>query len=181
MLTKTRKTRDDYLRLGDEVRAELIDGEIYMTPAPRDVHQLVVGRLYALLLTHADRTGCGRVIVSPFDCHLSETDIVQPDVLFVSAQRLHLIKDWLFGPPDLAVEVLSPTHEERARIVKRDLYRRFGVREYWIVDPSERTIEALELLSGEWHLRGIYQLGDTMESVVLPGLALRLVEAFRDL
>src|ERR1700694_5368119 len=110
--TPTRKlTYEDYVLFPEDgLCHELIDGEHYVSPAPYTLHQRIVVRLVRVLGNFAADTGCGEVLVAPTDLVLSPYDVVQPDVLFVSRERLHVIeKKFLSGPPDLAVEVLSPS------------------------------------------------------------------------
>ena len=145
VLQRPRKTKRDYRTLPDDVRAELVDGELYVTPAPSFAHQDVVGRLYRLLCALVDERDLGRVGLSPLDVHLPSGDVVQPDLLFVATANEGICREWVHGAPDLVVEVVSPTHPERDRFVKRRLYARSGIPEYWIVDPTERSGEVLRL------------------------------------
>jgi Uma2 family endonuclease len=169
---KPRKTAEDYRRLPEGTRAELIEGELLMSPSPRERHQTAVLNLASLLRQHALSTHAGRVFVAPFDVHLPSGSIVQPDVVFVSSARLSIVQDWIFGAPDLLIEVLSPDGLERDRLVKRRLYAENGVREYWLVDPEERTVEVLVLDGAQWVAHGYFQASETVVSPTLPGLAI---------
>lgn len=175
---RTKRTYADYQRLPEDVRCELIRGEFYVSPSPTDRHQRAVVNLVRILDTFARAQRLGQIYVSPFDCILSDEDVVQPDVLFVSNSNLPNIRDRLFGAPDLAIEVLSKYHAERDRIVKRDLYAERGVREYWIVDPEERTIEVLVADSGRWRNPGLFGPDDALTSPALPKLELPVAEVF---
>ena len=130
----TKLTAEEFLRLPgyeeDGLRHELIDGVHYVTPSPAERHQSVVVELTLALGIYARATGIGKVYVAPFDVILSEHDVVEPDVLFVLADDLKTITQrGVFGPPALAVEVLSPGAGRRDKTVKRELYGRAGVRE----------------------------------------------------
>ncbi len=103
---------------------------------------------------------------------------MQPDVLFVAAERAHIVPDWVRGVPDLVIEVLSPTHAPRDRIVKRDLYAKNGVPEYWIVDAEERTIEVYRHADGAYQPAGYFTGEGVLRSGVLPDLALALRDVF---
>ncbi len=178
--TRPRKSLQDYLALPDDVRAELIDGELYMTPAPRPVHQRVgfrLGRAVARLVEGAE---LGEVFVAPVDVHLPTGDIVQPDIVWIAADQMEILKDdGVHGVPRLCVEVLSPSHPERDRLVKRDRYARSGVPEYWIVDPDSGEIEVFVLTNGRYEPAGWFRGDATLRSQVLPGLALEIEPLFR--
>ena len=170
--TRPRKTVADYMKLPDDVRVELFGGEFFMSPSPEYKHQKIVLNLGAHLRQHVKDHGLGEVLCAPFDCILSDQDVVQPDVLFLATETLGKIRKHLHGAPDLAVEVISPAHAERDRIVKRDLYLRHGVREYWIVDAEARTVEVLSLEKGAWRPCGVFSENDEVTSPLLPRLKL---------
>ena len=141
-----RLTVQDYLDIPDEDenRYELIDGELYMAPAPSWEHQESSGNLYSILRTFVLAARLGRVVYSPIDVFLSGEDVFQPDIIFVSAERLDIIHgDGVHGAPDLVVEILSPGTERIDRTVKSERYARFDVREYWQADPVAKTIAVL--------------------------------------
>ena len=130
-------TYEDYLKTSDDERWELLDGELVMAPAPNMPHQGAQARLGSRLLVFAEERNLGRVYFSPTDVVLSDTNVVQPDLLFVSRQREQILTHAnIQGAPDLAVEIRSPSTDERDRIVKRRLYAEHGVKEYWLVDPT---------------------------------------------
>jgi Uma2 family endonuclease len=174
------KTEADYLALPDDIRAELLEGGLYLTPAPVPDHQTVALRIAKHLDDHAIRSAGGRVLISPVDVHLPGGHIVQPDVLWIASERCGIVEKRVEGPPDLAVEVVSATHPERDRIVKRRLYARAGVREYWIADPEARGIEVLSLAADGWRPAGWFTAGTTLVSPLLPGFRLAVVEVFWD-
>ncbi len=176
--TRRKKTVEDYMKLPDEMRVELFEGEYFMSPSPSGRHQIVVVNLCERLSAYVRRNKLGRVFVAPFDCIFSDEDVAQPDILFVATENLGKIRDRLHGAPDLAIEVLSPPHAERDRIVKRDLYAKYGVREYWIVDHEALTIEILVLEGGKYRLWGILGAGDRLVSPLLGDLDLPVAEVF---
>mgnify|MGYP001819738701 FL=1 len=177
--TRPRKTVQDFLALPDDVRAELIDGELYVTPSPRPRHQDAAGRIYRALLGWADTTGAGAVYVAPLDVHLPSGDVVQPDVLFVRTEHASIVSDWVRGAPDLAVEVVSPAGRMRDRIVKRDLYARNGISAYWIADPEERSIEILRLEGASYRPEAFVTGEQDLVTPALPGLCIPLTSVFR--
>jgi len=154
MATRVVLTYRDYEALpADGRRYELHEGELSVTAAPGLPHQRVVGGLFRLLTEHVIARGLGEVFVSPVDCILSNTTIVQPDLVYLAADRSALASArGIEGPPTLAVEVLSPGTLSIDRGVKLQLYARHGVPYYWIVDPEGRGIEAYVLDQGAYRL-----------------------------
>ncbi|CAN5705617.1 Uma2 family endonuclease [soil metagenome] len=126
-------------------RRELVHGELREPPAPAYGHQAVVTRLVALFHTHVERHRLGHVCVSPLDVILdAERDLIlQPDIVFVSSERAGIIRDRIWGAPDLVVEVLSPSTREYDRRTKVDLYQQYGVRECWLLDPVSQSIDVV--------------------------------------
>lgn len=127
--------------LPEKSRAEVIDGDLfYFMGAPRLKHQRLVCRLGAAMMDHVERNQLGEVIYMPCDVYLdNHSNVVQPDIMFISNQ--HLVKledDGLKGAPDMIIEVLSPGNRRHDLTRKKELYKRFGVREYWIVDPETK-------------------------------------------
>jgi Uma2 family endonuclease len=185
-IRRPQKTIEDLLALGDEVRAELIAGEIYMAATPSSRHQDIVLRLASSMLAHLSQHGGGRVFVAPLDVYLPSGDVVEPDVLFVAAERVAMVHDHVHGAPDLLVEVVSPSNPERDRIVKRRLYERNGVSEYWVIEPRSEprsepgsgAVEVLRLVDGCYQPAGYLRDGDTLQTPLLPGFTLPLRELF---
>lgn len=164
----------------DGNRYELIDGELYVSKAPGWKHQRAVMRLGYLLEAYTEETGRGTIAPGPgiiFD----DYNGVIPDLVYVSPEREHLITDrGLTGAPDLVVEVLSPgaKNTERDRLIKRQLYSRRGVLEYWIVDPDGETVEVYRLEESDLVLARRLQKSDTLTSLVLPGFSCPAAEIF---
>jgi Uma2 family endonuclease len=148
---------------------ELWDGELVMSPAPSFFHQTIVARFYKLLDAWVAPRGLGQTGFAPLDMILTERQVVQPDVFFVSKERLAILTDRLRGAPDLVVEVLSPGTRRRDRLDKRDLYEQHGVREYWLIDPDAQTVEVLFLERGEYLLVGRWQPDGQAASRLLKG------------
>ncbi len=139
-------TYDDYVRLPDDGRRyEIIDGELEVSPAPNPRHQRVSAKFFAILHNHVEERRLGQVYYAPIDVLLARDSIVQPDLVFVAAARELIITERAIeGPPDLVVEILSPWSDRRDRVTKARLFARYGVRQYWIVDPEARTLEMYE-------------------------------------
>jgi len=172
-------TYDDYLKIDDGNRYELIEGELLLTPSPGTRHQFVVGRIFKFLDNYAQKAGSGKVLIAPLDVVLDEPvkkNTFQPDVIFISNDRLSIIEEArINGAPDLVVEVLSPSTVRRDRGKKSRHYFLSGVREYWLVDPQERLLEVFVPGEKDWQRTGVYEEEDEefIASVVLPGLEVK--------
>ena len=175
-------TYDDYARIPDDgQRHEIIDGEHYVSPAPLTPHQGLSMELGSRLHLFVKRRRLGRVFAAPCDVVLSKHDIVQPDLLFISQERVGLltVKN-VQGVPDLIIEILSEGTRRLDETIKLDLYDRYGVPEYWIFDTARkaarvyrRTLQGLRLvaeLSGE--------AGDVLTTPLLPGIEIPLSDIF---
>ncbi len=147
-------TYRDYEALpADGRRYELHEGELSVTPAPSPQHQRILGNLNDILRRHVKDRGLGEVLFAPLDCILSDTTVVQPDLVYLDEARLSSVSArGVEGPPTLAVEIVSPTTTLIDRSMKLQLYARHGVPYYWIVDPEARTIEVYELSGGSYTL-----------------------------
>ena len=177
--TKRRLTYQDYLQIPDESRYELLEGVLFVVPSPDFRHQAVSRNLEFLLWAFVREHGLGVVLDAPFDVVLTQHDVVQPDLLFLSeARRGQLTETHLQGAPDLVVEILSPSTRERDLLVKKALYARHGVREYWIVDPREKTAEVWILSKAGFTLHGLFLEDDILDSLLLPGFRPPLKEIF---
>ncbi|NJD69099.1 MAG: Uma2 family endonuclease [candidate division NC10 bacterium] len=182
MTVHVKFTYDDYLLFPDDGRRhELIDGEHYMTPSPSERHQRISFNITHHIATHLDERPLGRLYAAPFDVVLSKTDVVQPDLLFVSSARSSILTAQnVQGAPALIVEILSETTRKTDEIVKRKLYERFGVQEYWIVDPELETIKVYRT-TGQGYQRVAElscETGDTLTTPLLPDLTLPLSKIF---
>lgn len=170
-------TYEDYLRLPDDGRRyEIIEGVLYVINAPDFDHQHAVHQIAVALELWARAQDDGVVLTAPFEVHLPGiAKPVQPDVLFIAAERRPRPGDQFFeGPPDLVVEVLSPSTIRTDRIVKFNAYERAGVREYWLVDPKTRSVEVYTLTEGEFSLSGQFGPGEQARSRVLTGLEIEV-------
>ena len=176
-----RLTVQDYLNIPeeDENRYELINGELYMAPAPTWEHQESIGNLFSFLRDFVRGNGLGRIVASPIDVYLSEEDVFQPDIVFVSVERLDVIhSSGVHGAPDLVIEMLSPSTEQRDLTIKRERYAMFDVKEYWLADPIAKTITVLRLRNGAFEQAGVYTAGTVLETPLLPGLQVNVSAVF---
>lgn len=175
-----RLTYEDYCRIPDGRRYELVEGSLRMTPSPGVFHQKVSGRIEKALRQWVEERDLGEVYYAPLDVVLSEYNVVQPDILFVAKDRLGIIKEThIRGAPDLVVEIFSPGNSDWDRIVKRRLYSRHGVREMWLVDLEARSIEVAVYRRKNLVTIQVYPSGGTLTSPLLPGFSLEVDTIFQ--
>ena len=173
-------TYRDYLLLPELDRRELIEGDFFMVPAPNIKHQTVVFNLGMILGLFVRKHGLGKLLLAPTDVVLSDEDVVQPDLLFVSNARRDIItEDNVAGAPDLVIEVLSPSTAERDMNLKLTLYARVGVGEYWIVDPDVESVQVIELSTGGQRSKRTF-LSGKVSSRALPGVDVEVGSIFTE-
>ena len=173
-------TYEDYCAAPADNRYELLDGELIMVAAPNIKHESVRSLLGHHLSNFIIDHGLGKLFYAPCDVMLSESDVVQPDLLFVSRKREHLLRDGqkVQGAPDLVIEILSPSTADRDRGKKLALYGRHGVTEYWLVDPVAETISIHRQQAGELVPTETFGRDQTLRSPLLAGLELHLYDVF---
>jgi Uma2 family endonuclease len=174
-----RFTYRDYLQLPDDKRYELVEGEFFLVPAPSLYHQQILGKLWTSIYNYAKANRLGEAFLAPCDVVLCETTVVQPDLVFVSDEHRGILTEAnIQGPPDLVVEILSPSTGQRDLGLKRNLYARYGVREYWIVDPDAGTIEVLALTESGYRPKIVVPRTGMLNSILFPTLNLPLADIF---
>jgi Uma2 family endonuclease len=177
--TAVKFTYQDYLHLPEDRRYEIIEGELFMVPAPELYHQDISRNLEFILWEFVKKRELGKIYYAPTDVVLSPEDVVQPDILFIEKGRLGIVKEKnIQGAPDLIIEILSPSLRYRDRVHKKKLYQRHGVKEYWIVDPVKKQIEQMCLEESGYRTLGVYGLEDLLESPTLKGIKVKLKEVF---
>jgi Uma2 family endonuclease len=176
-------TYEDYCRLDDEGRYEIQDGELIpmQPPGASDSHQGGLANLYTLFRNFVRPQRLGKLRFAPFDVILDDRNVVQPDLLFVAKERTSIIKDnGVYGVPDLVAEFISPSSGRRDRTQKKEVYARFGVPEYWLVDYSTGTIEVFVLESGKYVLHSSSTKKGKVTSRVLEGFSVEASECFEE-
>ena len=174
-----RLTFADYRKTPDDVRYELLAGQLVANPTPNEVHQRISMALVILLWPFVKRHNLGHVYAAPFDVVLSNTDVVQPDLLFISNERAHIITDEnVRGAPDLVIEILSPATATRDQTFKRSLYAKHGVKEYWLVDAAVKTVKVLQWNAHRYGVVGVCGQGETLNSPTLSEFAIKPDEIF---
>jgi Uma2 family endonuclease len=178
---RKRWTYEDLRRMPEsQERNEIIDGVLHMSPSAHvRRHQRVVGNLYALLRPFVEARGLGEVFISPADVVAAPGRVVQPDLFFVAAERLHIVGAFVDGVPDLTIEVVSVSSVEYDRVTKFNLYEDIGVREYWLVDPEDQSLEVHVLRGGRFELLGRWTNGGRAHSAILDGLDVEVDAVFR--
>ena len=183
--SRTKLTYDDFVLFPDDgMRHELIDGEHYVTPSPNTKHQVVVGNLHLLIGNWLRANRIGRVMLSPFDVVFTKFDVVEPDLLYLSNDRAAqvLTAANVQGVPELVVEIGSPSTRKRDETIKRRLYERAGVSEYWVVDPELDVVRIYRAGAGGYEkpVELSREAGDVLSTPLLPGLHLPLVLIFQE-
>lgn len=178
MVQRESKTVADYRRLPEGAPMQLIDGEFIMAPAPRIPHQDISMQLSTLLNNFAQRHNLGKVLAAPVDVYLTPADVYQPDLLFIAREHYDVIRDdGVHGAPDLVVEILSASTAYYDEHRKKDIYESAGVKEYWLVDPMEASIEIF-LNTGSEYTRQFKGKGGDACSSVLDGFCVDVPKLF---
>jgi Uma2 family endonuclease len=172
----TRLTYEDFCLLPDDgKRREIIEGELFVTPSPQTPHQRAVMRLSVHLWQFVDSHKLGEIFGAPFDVVFSEFDVVEPDLLYISNTRANVLtKKNVQGAPDLVVEILSKSTARVDRSIKRKLYGKFGVQEYWIIDPQGPAAEIFRRSAEGLDLVEKLTAADALTSPMLPGFSMPL-------
>lgn len=172
-------TYEDYLLLPEDKRYELIEGELLMVPLPGVWHQKVIGNLYFQLKRLVEEKALGELFISPLDIVLSQFDIVQPDIVFIAKEHVDIItEENIQGPPDIAVEVLS-SDEQRDKVIKKKLYAKFGIKEYWLVNPKNEQVEVMVLDEQGYQSVIKYSKKEVLKSATFPDLQVDLSKVFK--
>jgi Uma2 family endonuclease len=168
----------------DRLRHEILDGEHVVTPSPAQKHQYLLGRLYFEFAKHLETHRAGVAFLSPFDVVFSQINVLVPDLLYISNERWDVLTEKnVQGAPDLAVEILSPSTRRRDLGKKREIYERFGVLAYWIVDPEDDSVRVMLQHEGALREVPVFQAtaGETLTTPLLPGLEISFAQLFRPL
>lgn len=164
-----------------EERYEIIEGIRYdFLSSPSINHQVLVTELSFFIRQSCQTEGI--IIVAPMDVHLDQNNILQPDIIFISNENTHIIRDQkIFGAPDLVIEILSPSTSKNDKIRKKSQYANFGVKEYWIIDHFHHVIDQFMLANDKFILHATYGLGDTLISDKFPCISINLSRLFHSI
>lgn len=177
---KSTYTTEDYMKLPEGAPYELLNGKLTYMPSPKYPHQDASGNLFAVLLFFVKAHKLGIVCHAPFDVHLDKENIVQPDILFLSNERMDRRKDWIYGAPDLMVEILSKGTKKKDQQIKLALYEKHGVLEYWLVDTEKQTVEIYVAKQGKFVKKALLRVGDELVAEVVPGFQIPVSDIFTD-
>jgi Uma2 family endonuclease len=181
LTTERHYTTEDFERLPEGAPYQLIGGElIKMSPSPILAHQRIIRRLAFRLDSFIEREQLGEIVLSPMDVFLTDEDAYQPDLIFVRRENVHLLdpNDRIRIVPDLVVEVLSPSTGSYDYSRKKRIYCESGVREYWIIDPEDRTIEIMEKEGEFYQTVALLRPPAMLESEMFPGFSMRVEDVF---
>ena len=175
-----RWTVEDYLQIYEEAKCEILDGGLIMTPAPSITHQKTAGLLYQKLISFVNRHQTGELYFAPVDVYFDRENIYQPDLVFVSAARSPIIQEkGIMEAPDLIAEIISPSNSYIDRYSKKAKYEQFGVKEYWIVDPANKTLEIFVLTAAQHYELFLFLAAEgNVKSTLLAGLDFELSVIF---
>jgi len=176
---KNQYTYADYEKLPEGAPYQLIGGELIMTPSPIPYHQMISMKIGYELLKFVEDKKSGIVLYAPLDVYLSETETYQPDIIFISKDRLNIIGEKkIEAAPDLVMEILSPATAYYDLRHKKQVYEKSGVKEYWIVDPMGKSIEVYENVNGEFKVFSQAREKDRVKSKLLDGFEVEMEKAF---
>ena len=169
---------DDYNLLPEGAPFQLIYGKLVFMAAPSFKHQEISGNLYFQIRLHTEKNNNGKIVTAPVDVQLDEHNILQPDILFVSFKRTNRIKQKLFGAPEFVIEIISDSTQNTDEQLKKQLYGKHGVIEYWIVHPTEEYVQVHHNENQQMKLVQTAQKGDTIVSKAIEGLKLNVDKIF---
>jgi Uma2 family endonuclease len=157
---------------------ELINGDMYLVPSPSPSHQDVSRNLLLLLGNFVKNQKLGKIYSAPIDVKLSDEDVVIPDLIFIKNEKLSIIKKkYIEGVPDIVIEILS-MNRQRDLKEKFDLYQQYGVKEYWTINPQEKTVWIFKLTKEKFDQGSLFSNSDTFQSSVLTGLTITVKDLF---
>jgi len=160
---------------------EIINGVVYMSPAPNIAHQNANSLIHYYLNQYVRFKGLGQVLAAPIDVELAPKLVVQPDVVVVLKENLGILHpSHIIGRPDLVVEIMSPSTAGYDRRVKQDIYAQYGIPEYWIADPASKTVELLKLSGPAYVSQGVYQGQAQLPTQIIPSFPVAVAEFFVD-
>jgi Uma2 family endonuclease len=175
-------TYEDFVNFPDDgKRHEIIDGEHFVTPSPNTKHQAVSMNLTRAFVLWLERSPLGLLFAAPFDVVLSELDVVEPDLIYISRERAAIVTEkHVRGAPDLVVEILSAGSRKTDEVTKRKLYERFGVAEYWVVDPELEAIKIYRRMDAAFQRASelTVEHDDALTTPLLPGFSAPLAGIF---
>ena len=177
---KKKYTAEDYLMLEEGAPFQLINYDLIMSPSPISLHQIISGRILQLALNFLDASNNNGFLVSaPMDVRFDEGNIYQPDILYIEESRKdEIVKDFVEGAPDLIIEILSPSNAYYDLRQKKEVYEKYGVKEYIIIDPIAQNADLYLLKEGAYYLHQRSAKDEHLNSTLLKGFSINLKQLF---
>ena len=179
MVAIVKHTIKDYMKLPEGSKYQLLNGNIVEMPSPTEIHQAIIFHLSYLLAGFLIKNPIGIARFAPLDVILDEENVLQPDLLFIANENKHIIKERIEGAPDFVVDVLSPTTAYYDWEEKMEIYAKFGVKEYWIINPHKQYIELYDLKEGKFEKREKLVYTGLVKSKVIKEFEFELKEIFK--
>jgi Uma2 family endonuclease len=178
---KKKYTVDDYLLLEEGAPFQLINYDLIISPSPIPIHQVISIRISQTLANFLDsKNNQGFLVCAPMDVKFDNGNVLQPDILFIVEERKsELVKDRVEGAPDLIIEILLPSNVYYDLRQKKDVYEKYGVKEYIIIDPVQENADLYALKDGAYYLHQKAQKHEILNSLLLPGFGLELSKLFK--
>ena len=178
---KEKYTYEDYLKLPEGAPYQLINGELVMSPSPTTYHQIIANNISTLLTQYVRKNKFGTILFSPIDVYFEKHETYQPDIIFVSKERKEIIGEKkIEGAPDLVIEILSESNAYYDLKHKKNIYEKYGVKEYWIVDPIEKSVEVFESKEKKFTLIDRKEEKGKIKSKIFTGLKIQVEEIFKN-
>lgn len=179
-ITRKKTTYTDYVKIDDRNRYEVFNGELRMVPAPSTNHQFISRDLEILVWNFVSKNGLGEVLDAPVDVVFDDEEVYQPDIVFIKRDRQGIIeRDAIHGVPNIIMEIVSPSSIFYDTVEKKEIYRKYGVNEYWLVFPEEKAIEVFVLENGEYWEFCRCKKNGCVTSKILEGLKIYAKDIFK--
>ena len=175
-----RYNSDYYNQLPEGAPFQLINGKLIFMASPKDIHQSVLGNLYLEITPFVKKNKLGKVRLAPLDVHFDKNNICQPDLMFISNERKDILKDFVFGAPDLSVEIISKGTRKNDENEKKETYGKFGVLEYWLIDPINEEIDIYLNENNSLILKQSYSKNGLVQSKTVSGFSFELGDLFEE-
>lgn len=170
----------DYMLLEEGAPFQLINYDLIMSPSPNPDHQAISIRLGQIILNFLDSKNDNSYVGSDVDVKLDDGNVFRPDIVYIAeARKKEILTDRIIGAPDMVIEILSPSNAYYDLRQKKDIYEKYGVKEYIIIDPVLLNADLYSLKDGAYHLYQKAQKTESLKSVILPGLSIELGRLFR--
>lgn len=178
---KKKYTAKDYMMLDEGAPFQLVNYDLIMSPSPISLHQIVSGRILQIALNFLDATdNSGFLVSAPMDVRFDDGNIFQPDILYIAEDRKdEIVKDYVEGAPDLIIEILSPSNAYYDLRQKKEIYEKYGVKEYIIIDPIAQNADLYLLKEGIYQLHQRAEKTEHLNSVLLPGFSIPISQLFK--